>query len=92
MSRQDLLERVRDRLASSGTALEPSEVYSLAKQDFLDALGAVDPGHRRHAGHPLDKPHVVVPLVADFERFEATGDRVFGVWLQHLTIDHVLAI
>jgi len=26
MSRQDLLERVRDRLASSGTALEPSEV------------------------------------------------------------------
>ena len=61
MSRQDLLERVRDRLASSGTALDPAEVARALREEGrpvgdAEALAVVDQLRRDVLGAGLLEP------------------------------------
>ena len=61
MNRQDLLERVRDRLASSGTALDPAEVARALREEGrpvgdAEALAVVDQLRRDVLGAGLLEP------------------------------------
>lgn len=61
MSSQDLLERVRDRLASSGTALDPAEVARALREEGrpvgdAEALAVVDQLRRDVLGAGLLEP------------------------------------
>jgi pilus assembly protein CpaF len=61
MSRQDLLERVRDRLASSGTPLDPAEVARALREEGrpvgdAEALAVVDQLRRDVLGAGLLEP------------------------------------